>query len=296
MTIDETGFERTETRTNGRRIEMWCTRPPVVRSEIPIVIAPAFAAGMHHFGKLASYFAHNGLVSYRYDPVDHVGLSEGEMIDFTFGGAIDSLNAAIEATRVRERVPRVGIVATSLSARVAYQVAAENQRVAFVVSAVGVVNLRRTLARTFGTDFFSVPPETWPDTVEFERQKVGREFMRDAMGRSGWLELADTIEALKRAPQPIVNFTAEDDDWVDPKEVEEAFTKGTGGVRRVYRLLSSGHNFARNLSAARTFLKKTTEEVLALVAGEAGIVVEPSFSDMTKQGLVERRLQRAANA
>jgi acyl transferase len=144
-------FEQHETRLgDGRRVAIWTVAPaagPI--HPLPIVVGAGFCRRMHHFAPVALYGAYNGFRVCRYDPVNHVGLSDGELWNFTLGDSCDSLRAAIDWTFERTG-QRPAVVATSLTARMAYQVAAETDRVARVITAVGVVNVRATLARVFG--------------------------------------------------------------------------------------------------------------------------------------------------
>jgi hypothetical protein len=252
----------------GRHVGMWSLRPASGPSfATPLVVASGFGRRMHHAGPIALYAAHNGFVAHRYDPVNHVGMSHGEMADFTMTDGLDSLRAAVDWASARSAGRPVGVLATSLAARVAYRLASKSDRVAFVVTAVGVVHLRRT-----------------------------QRFVRDAHA-AGWYPLDHTVSELARAPQPIVNFLAEEDTWVDAAEVRDAFTRGSSGPREVHTLARSKHDFARNPAVARTFLVRATEAAMALASrGEATEVREPTFDALTEQAIFERRIGRARPA
>jgi acyl transferase len=277
----------------GRKIAVW-SRIPAQGARAAIVIAPGFARRMDHFAPMALYLARNGFATYRFDFLDHVGLSEGEMFHFTLGSALDSLARTIEFSSREQGVEAVGVFATSISARIAYELLKECPRLSYVVSAVGVVNLRQTMALAFEDDYLSRPVADAPKYVEFERKKIDAlNFYQDSRRRP-WLTLDGTIEALAHAPQPIVNFTAADDRWVDENEVQEAFRRGNGGSRRILSLARSGHDFGRNAAVARTFLRRATEEASELADLRLRAVEEPSFEELADVQIQERRLQRGA--
>jgi acyl transferase len=285
-------FDTHETRlADGRRLALWSLQPARPQRSTPLVIGAGFSRRMHHFSSLAMYAAYNGHASYRYDPVNHVGLSEGEMSEYTMTDGLESLRAAVDWAHARHG-ERVGVVATSLTARIALELAAESEHVAFVVCAVGVVHVRRTLISVFGTDYLGMAPGDLPELATFEGNRIRPAvFCADAHARD-WGSLEGTTRALARVRQPVTNFIGSDDTWVDPDEVRAVFSKGHAGPRRLYTLARGAHDLGRNPAVAHAFLLKTTEEIGRLVDAE-GAPVEPSFEALTNQALLERRLQRA---
>ncbi|HZJ67253.1 MAG TPA: hypothetical protein VFD36_27285 [Kofleriaceae bacterium] len=284
-------FEQHETRLgDGRRVAIWTVAPaagPI--HPLPIVVGAGFCRRMHHFAPVALYGAYNGFRVCRYDPVNHVGLSDGELWNFTLGDSCDSLRAAIDWTFERTG-QRPAVVATSLTARMAYQVAAETDRVARVITAVGVVNVRATLARVFGKDF-SV--ESTP-FAEFEGKKIGGGAFLDDAHANDWWSLDSTTRFLQRAHQPITTFIGTEDDWVDPADVDAAFSNRPGGPRRILTLERAPHDLSRDPAVARTFFLLMLEELLD-ACGADGRPVEPPFEALMEQSLIERRIQRAAD-
>lgn len=282
----------------GRHVGIWSLASASGPSfGTPLVIASGFGRRMHHLGAIALYAAHNGFVAYRYDPLNHVGVSHGEMADFTMTDGLESLRIVVDWASRRSAGSPVGVVATSLSARVAYRLASQSDRVAFVVTAVGVVHLRRTLAVVIGRDYAGVPEAELPEHIEVEKHPIrASRFARDAH-EHGWYPLETTVSELANTPQAIVNFIAEEDTWVDAPEVRDAFTRGSGGPRALYTLTRSQHDFGRNPAVARTFLVRSTGTAMTLAGrGEANEVREPTFDALTEQAITERRIQRARPA
>ena len=65
-----------------RRVAVW--RTGTREAEAPVVlVAPGFARRMRHMAPVALYLASAGFKVYRCDYLDHVGLSDGEIYDFT---------------------------------------------------------------------------------------------------------------------------------------------------------------------------------------------------------------------
>ncbi|MEM7679150.1 MAG: hypothetical protein AAF449_24490, partial [Myxococcota bacterium] len=224
----------------------------------------------------------------RYDPVNHVGLSEGQMEDFTMSESLRSLKAAVDWTCAHTGQPQVAIVATSLTARVAFELAAQSEKVAIVVTAVGVVNLKRTLHCVFDVDYETMAPEKIGGWAVFEGKKITPEpFARDAHEHRWWY-VDECIEKLKRVKQPLVNFVGSADEWVDREEVVRVFEEGANGPRKLYTLERAPHDLSKDPAVARTFLMRCIEELLLFQEVDAP-VVEPPFDTLSQQMLLERR-------
>ncbi|MCU0681205.1 MAG: hypothetical protein MUF34_02910 [Polyangiaceae bacterium] len=287
-------FDTHETHlADGRRVAMW-TLAPTGRPahSLPIVVGAGFARRMHHFSGIAMYAAHNGFFVSRYDPVNHVGLSDGEMWNFNLTDSLTSLRAAVDETCRITGQDRVVIVATSLTARVAFQLAAQSDRVALVVTAVGVVNVRETLRRVFERDVAAVPLDKLSGgSVTFEGKPIGLEsFCLDAH-RNDWWTLESCVKALRLAKQSLVGFVGTEDEWVDVSDVQHAFSEGANGPRKLLTLERAPHELSRNASVAHTFVQKMLEEIIEF-GGINQTPQDPPFEEIMEQSLVERRLQR----
>lgn len=287
---------------DGRQIVIWHSRP---QSEEPVrgtvLLAPGFCARMYSLAAMAAYLCANGFAVYRYDPLDHRGPSSGELADFTMTTGRYSMDQVLDWLARERGVESLGVIATSLSARIAYRVASERENVAYLVTAVGVTHLRATLERVFGVDHMASPPEQLPETVVFEERHHIRTlgFATDAH-ELGWNPAETTRAELDRASVPIVAFIARDDDWVLESEVEEALDLANHPERRMCKLEGSGHNLAKNPRIAQAMLRELTGAVMTLETGgewlRAGlppsfpaIEREPTFEMLTAQVIAERR-------
>jgi acyl transferase len=286
----------------GRHITVW-RNANVDRGlrEVPILVASGFARRMSAFSPLARYLAMNGFEVFRYDPLDHIGLSSGQMEDFTMSTGLESMRLVAD-WMLRERgFDDVGIVATSLSARIAYRLVSTMKRVRFLVTAVGVTHMAATLKQVFGEDYSKFRPEDLPLHVEFEkRHKVtARRFQGDGLEK-GWWELGPTVEELRNCPVPIASFLGSEDTWVEPADVRAALTAGDAGPRHLYTLTGSGHDLGQNAAIARQFFVEMVKGCIKMTGAEdpflGSEVVEPSFASISKQMIEERRLQQGNHA
>jgi acyl transferase len=289
------GIEFTQHRIatdGGRSIAVWRIRRPQMPQRGVMLITPGFARRMDHLCALAMNLADNGIDVYRYDPLDHVGLSDGEITHYSLSTGLSSLRAVAAWMRETQSVRSMGLIAVSLGAPVAYRYAAEDSLVAFVISAVGVVNVKRTLRQVWDLDFPAMAPHEMPLFAEFEGHYIDPRPFCAAAHRDDWWTLDSTISVLRRLRQPIVCFAGLDDDWVDPADLQVAFERGGGGPRRIVQLEHCAHDLGRNFAAARIFFHGVNCAILELLQVEGGAIVESSFERITHQALVERRMNR----
>lgn len=273
-----------------RHVAVWRTgtRDP----DAPVVlVAPGFARRMRHMAPVALYLASAGFNVYRCDYLDHVGLSDGEIYNFTMTAMYDSLRATLRAIEEREERHPL-IVAASLANRAAIRLLAENVGAIGLVGIVGVVNSRKTITKVFGEDWIAMPDEQIPPYAEFERKRVcGETWMRD-WNAGNWVTMEGTIDELRRISQPVANFCGSADDWVEIADVERAFAIGDGGPRQLIELPYVEHELSSNPIAGQTVMR----EVVRIAAAQAGIddinqPTEPSFEQIAHQIVNERTLE-----
>ncbi|NKC13057.1 MAG: acyl transferase [Gammaproteobacteria bacterium] len=276
-------------------IRIWETPP---KADTPnryttILVAAGFARRMDHFTGLVEYLSENGFRVIRYDSLNHVGLSTGNIDEFTMTAGKRSL-LAVYAWLQGRGIDKIGLVAASLAARVAYEVIADID-LAFLVTAVGVVNLRDTLEKALGFDYLSLPLEDLPDALDFEGHRLGSEvFVRDCF-QFDWHSLNSTIDKMSDFKSPFIAFTANNDDWVRQEEVMAFMTSIDNEQCKVYSLLGSSHDLSENLVVLRNFLQSVTKAAIALDNRQLDIsldIIEPQFEQITLAKVNERRLMR----
>lgn len=218
----------------GRRITAYidaAAREPGERRWV--VMAPKYGETKKNCLQLAYYLVANGFNVLRFDLTQHVGESEGEMVDFTMSGAVVDILASLDFLERRFAADNVVLVASSLSARCALRAAATDPRVARLVCLVGVVNLQHTLREVYQEDILGTFQEGrhWGVTDILGFNINGVTFCGSAVAShmhdlSGTLADADAIEV------PMTYFYAERDLWVDAGEVRRVF-----GARKNCRLI-----------------------------------------------------------
>jgi acyl transferase len=280
--------------SDDRRVAIWRTEslgPPRKSA----VICPGFGRRMRHVGPIALYLAQNGVVTYRFDPVDHLGLSDGTIRDFSLEGTLESLRVTFEHLLKRESVETGTVVTASLSARAAFRFAANNPHVDKIIGLVGVVNVADTIRRALGIDYSDVALTALPDHVDFEGHQIDPRWLWWDHNERDWGSLQGTIDDLAKVSCPVVNFAAQADEWVDSDDLRKAFEIGGGGPRRIFELPYGEHDLSQNPAAVRVVLGKLTDVLLQDEVSELDCLspdlVEPSFDEIVELIVAERELE-----
>ena len=263
-----------------------------------ILLAPGFGSRMDRQAGLALYLAHNGFDVYRYDPLNHVGLSSGEIEQHTMSLAMQSLELATDWLRGHERDQRVGLIANSLSARVAYQCIAR-LNVDYLVTTIGVVNLRDKLARALGDDYTVYDVDALPPTLLFEKHDIeSYAFAKDGHDND-WFPLDATCRLVSESRVPLLAFSVEQDDWIKQDEVKRMLEHYTNAPRALFSLQGSSHDLNNHLVALRRLCQKVTLAAIGMDADSQAVQLgteldEPSFEDITVRAVQERRTYQKA--
>jgi acyl transferase len=286
--------ELSATTPSGQRVAIWGLRPAAPRRVV--VIGGGMARSMPSFAPFATYLAANGSAVYRFDSVNNVGLSDGEIEDFQVSDLARSLEATVAAVRHHEGTDAVVLVPVSLTARPAFRLASRDRGIAAILSVVGVVNFRATMAVVFGIDYAPIPERDLPEFVPFEKLPIrGPEFWRDAH-EAAWWEMADTRRDVDAIEAPVIALSSREDSWVSIEDVRAVIGPGASRHPRVvYELPYAGHDLGVNLAAARRHLNQVVT-CLADLDGDPRPTVEPPHQDLIHQVIWERRLQRSRQA
>lgn len=267
----------------GRRVAVWRSRPdtiaPVDRRGLVVVMCPGFGRQMTDLVTVAAYLTANGATVYRLDPLDHVGLSDGTILDYSPSASAASLEAVVRLVNAAEHGRHVTLVAASMSARPALRVALEGG-VDRLVTVVGVVHMRRTIASVFGDSIVELDRSDLPSSVWFEDLEVGPYGIYDDR-RFGWWDLETTTDELTRLQVPATAVFADADPWVDAHDVRAAF--GRRRDRHLVPIRSRCHDLGQDPAAGFVAL----EAITAAALGSPSLVV-PTLEQLGRAISAER--------
>ncbi|MCI0489497.1 MAG: hypothetical protein L0229_23135 [Blastocatellia bacterium] len=261
-----------------------------------VLIAPPYAKTIRDMFFVSLYLVLNGFRTVRYDSANHIGVSDGDVFDFTLSSAQQDLIAFIDALRHQYPDAPPAVFSSSLSARVAFRALASSDEVCVQASLVGVVHVQDTLHRVLGHDFVDdlLKGRAIPDIRDVLGYEVGRGFIEDVVD-AGWYSRESTQQDLVSCRFPIIHICTERDDWAQLQDIEVAFSgNGSLAPRELYMIPGSSHHLEKNPSAARLALVQAIASLKRYTAGEQ---VEPSevrcpnFVDLVRKNRHERYLE-----
>jgi len=221
-----------------------------MRSRPWVLMAPKYGETKKSTLHLAYYLAANGMNVLRFDLTNHVGESEGSMLNFTMPGAVGDIVAGLDYLEASFGATPVTAVANSLSARCMLRVAVDDSRIKKLICVAGVVNLAVTMHEIYKEDIFGRFQNgyRWGIT-DFLGFDINTDVFLDTVIQSGLHDLPGTLEDAGKLRVPFVFFHAERDVWVKKDEVEQVVAANPRG--RLVSVTAAMHEVRENPQAAR---------------------------------------------
>jgi SAM-dependent methyltransferase/pimeloyl-ACP methyl ester carboxylesterase len=262
-----------------------------------VVVAPKYGETKKNSLQTAYYLAANSVNVLRFDLSNHVGESEGQMTMFTIPGAVDDIVAAFDFLERTHGVKNAGLLANSLSARMAIRAAAIDPRVGYLISLVGVVHVQRTLTIVYQEDVVAnyLAGKRWGvnDVLGFD---IDFEHFLGELVASGLHSLQGTGDDLGRINVPVMFLSAQKDAWVDLDEVRQVAARAKHGEFR--EIKDAMHEVRENPEAAERAFREMVALCLTQARGHdvpADKVIVPDKRVYLKQNKIERDRYRKAS-
>ena len=281
----------------GRRIAGLVCTPRAGEPRGHVVLPPGYQQRIHHFSVLSRYLVRHGYATVRFDFTNHIGLSEGEIVDLTMSSMAADI-AAVVATCRRLPGPQL-VAATSLGARATIRALAESpppRPVAGVVLVLPVVDVEYTTTRVIGRNVIDrwrtgeVRDESVRDRVLDYDVSFG--FARDALENrfDGPLQTGSELAAILA---PVTAIAAERDDWIDHRDVERAMAFAAPAARHTIVMEATSHDLSHNPPVVRLLV----EQILGAFAAAIGApseVAHLEFDEIVATIAQERAWKREA--
>jgi pimeloyl-ACP methyl ester carboxylesterase len=284
-------FERQMVRTpEGARILALGSHAPGAEQRGVVVLPPGYERRIHHYAVLSDVLVRHGYRTIRFDLTNHVGLSDGEVADFTMSSISTDLSAVIAHARNQIRDERLYVVAPSLAARAAFRVLSRDCAADGLVALLPVVDVRYTITRAAGSDVIGRWQAGDLASARYARvskSDVGPRFPEDAVAED-WGGLDQGKRELAAVACPVVAIVAEHDDWVRTGDVEAAFEDEVRWPRRCVVMEASSHDLASNLPVLRLMLELTVSSLDSLSETSRDVRV-PDFNEFVELVTRERR-------
>jgi Acyl transferase len=226
------------------------------------VVLPGLGRTMRHSGALALALARHGYATVRFDPTNHTGDSDGEIVDATLSGVSEDLSHMSKLLRgVGWRGPLV-VIASSAFARAAIRASRQDLPADGMALLLPVVFMAKTLAVVAGEDLIEayrrerIKPH---DPVQVLSHQMSGRFLADAIA-NGFCDLEGTRAELRAAKMPVSAIAAEGDDWVSVDDVAAA-VEPERPQRRLFVLEDSDHD-----SYSFGFMRAVTRTAIRAIA------------------------------
>lgn len=182
-----------------------------------VLVLPPFGVPASALAVVADLLVAEHYEAILLDPRNSNGTGSGEISDFLMSTLIEDCRVAIEHYR-----PTV-VVAVSLSARAAARALATSDHSTSAVFLLPVVDVRDTLTKVLGRDWFAVPVETIPEMTPVLGFEIHSEPFRADCVDLGILSPDSTRRDLEAVGAPVTLLPGTKDPWIDHATVTEIF-------------------------------------------------------------------------
>jgi len=256
---------------NGQKIRCLLTSPGDQWSGL-LVIGAGFGRTIRHSNALAITAAHHGYASIRFDPTNHIGDSDGEIIDATASQAANDL--LFICSQIRHMGWHLGlyVVAASLFARAAMMTIPRKIPVDGMILTLPVVDYSKTLSIITGQDLvaaFRANEIKLTDTINVLSHTLSGQFLKDL--DMNCKDLESTLNDLRAANIPITFIAADSDEWVSVSDLITVLETERPN-RKLYLIENTTHD-----SYSFGFIRAITKTTIQAVAEMNGDIVEKIY-------------------
>ena len=280
-------------RPSGERIVLCHDRPSIDAGEdSPIIIlAPGYGESKRDYVPLAYYLAGNGFHVVRYDNVNHVGESSGDVTQFRLQDMELDLETVLNyvATAWPERP--IGLVATSLAGRVALKITGRTDQLKLLVLINGIMDVRHTLQAVHQEDLIGQHlAGTRKGIVNILGLTIDADRWLSQAVQGDYADLASTRRDAERLRTPLVLFHAEQDAWVHPASIQAVVTAAAPNLRHSYVVPDALHRLQESPRKARMVYRQIAMSCMEELWPHRPLakLIEPSHREIGVQNRVER--------
>ena len=186
-----------------------------------VVMAPKYGQSKKNNLQLAYHFAQNGMRVLRFDQTNHIGESEGEIVDYTLPGAVDDILAAVDFLEIQYQAQSILLQANSMSARCAIRAVRLDERIERLVCLVGIVNFQSTITTICQKDIVSAYMD---GAIQGVGDILGHDvnidqFLKTCVDQD-MHNLDGSMTDLREAKCDVFMFAAGRDAWVESSELD----------------------------------------------------------------------------
>lgn len=252
-----------------------------------VIIVPPFGKSAKDLFVFAYYLWNAGWNVFRFDARNHVGLSSGEIEDFTLSSLLADLRK-VSGTLEEAGFVRPVLLGISLSVPVLLKFAAGNPAVRSLVSVVGAIDVAFAIEQASG-DVVAQYREGWADRKKYQ-SILGYDVLAEAfvldMDRAGFAPLEALVVDARATACPIHMLMADEDAWVEPESVL-AVHQAAAESSTLTRFEGLTHEFGRSIRMAKLICLEVCRLCkLASGGGEDELAI-PNFAEILRASSAE---------
>jgi ubiquinone/menaquinone biosynthesis C-methylase UbiE/alpha-beta hydrolase superfamily lysophospholipase len=257
-----------------------------------ILVAPAYGETKENSLLISAHFVANGYCGVRFDWTDHVGESEGDVFCSTLTRMRDDLNVLLGHIQRVYHGHKIGIVATSLAARVALKIAADDTALDFLICFAPVVDLQGTLTMVYREDLVaSFRKGKRYGTLNILGLSIDADgFLSDCIDQN-FADICSTQCDARRIKTPVFFVLGQRDSWVRMTDAQTVLAAINSPTKKSCVLPKMLHRLHENPIVARDALQQAVHFVLnATTTGghEIAEVNSPDTAEVEKRANHEK--------
>lgn len=275
---------------DGRIVKGYVDKKKDSSKDSPIIIiSHGYGETKRDYISTSYYLVTNGFMVIRYDCLNHLGESEGDIINFTLNDMENSLLGTIDYAHKKFNAQNCGVIASSLSSRVAFKVASKTDAVKYLIALTSVVNLRDSLLLLYKEDLVGEYKDgkRW-GTLDILGFELKDDFFYDLV-KNKYEDLDSTLEDIKKIKVPICYLAASDDAWVKYEDVKKVCAATSDIRRKLITIPQALHQIQENPRLAQLAILKIVETSMEYAENKGcnDKLLKPSISDIVVQNKIE---------
>lgn len=246
----------------GRNIKGYIDRADGLFGRPMVIISPGYGEIKRDYISTAYYLACNNFIVVRYDNPNHLGESDGDILNFKLSDIEHGILGALDYVEKEFGMKKMGLIASSLSGRVAIKLAGIEERIKYIIGLTSVINLKDTLFSLYKEDLISQykKGKRWGalDILGFE---VKDDFLKETISKK-YDDLDSTIKDMETATIPVCFMAAGNDAWVNYKELESVYSHTKNKQSELIEIPGALHQIQENPKLAKMAILKIVQACL----------------------------------
>jgi acyl transferase len=266
--------------SDGQKIVVFANLISDREAKGTVLIVPPFGRSAKDLFIFAHYLWKAGFNVFRFDARNHVGLSSGEIRNFTLSSLLKDLRLVTETLRGKG-FDDLTLLCISLSAPVTFKYAAGSAGVRGIVSVIGAVDVQFAVEKAGNCSLDAYrrkDTDRLPSQTILGYEVLADEFVRD-MDAGEFSPLDSVVEAVRRAPCPVHIVMAADDDWVPPERMMRVHQAAPEGST-LTSFEGVSHEFGRSVKTTKRICLEICRLCGLTAGGEEEEWQIPNFAEL----------------